>query len=341
MMSNQGSLMSSTETHLESLLQDLGLDRHYKEKLALSTVLQIDEETGTDEPTQALTDVAWCVLKRLMMVNVTARSVKCTPVCEAGSDSLFCDADLDLDSLVENQDLSNKVNPLDIVTALFLCSDGFLQQEITLKMSMCQFSVPLLLPNCESGQCTLMLWALRDIVKKYRPHSLEDPKGFVEDRVVLSDLPMVSFVRLGECSLSKSQILNKLLSNPQQYHDTFVHRDMECGDVPRRVSNGLLEISWYHPCGNKNIDIFGEPVTIANLRGDISTFETQYSFLCQTSAAVFVFFDNLDPENRLLTSQHTKAQMFLVGNPQSQSFNLDAFSNCNFYYFLHRHHTDI
>ncbi|XP_036403573.1 up-regulator of cell proliferation [Megalops cyprinoides] len=295
-----------TKTHLEDLLVDLGLDQCYRDKLTLSSVLQIDRKTITDQPAVSPQSLPWYFLKRLMMVNVTARSVKCTL------------------SLVDDRDNSHIINPLDIVTALFLCSDSFLQQEMVLKMSMCQFSVPLLLPNCDSQECTLMLWAMRDIVKKFRPHSLADPRGFVEDRIVLTDLPMVSFVRLGESSFSKSQILNKLLSNPQQYHDTFVHHDMECGDRPRRISEGLVEISWYLPCGNKNIDIFAEPVAVANLRGDISSFEVQYSFLCQTSAAIFVFFDNLDNEYRLLTNHDVKAQLFLVGNPQSKAFSMDA-----------------
>ncbi|KAI3370348.1 hypothetical protein L3Q82_025122 [Scortum barcoo] len=130
---------------------------------------------------------------------------------------------------------------------------------MALKMSMCQFAVPLLLPDCDT-KCTLMLWALRDIVKKYRPQSLSESKGFIEDRIVVSELPMISFVRLGECSLSKSEILNKLLSNSQQYHDTFIHGNMKCGDSPKRISNGLAEITWYLPCGNKNMDVFREPV---------------------------------------------------------------------------------
>ncbi|XP_030636748.1 interferon-induced very large GTPase 1 [Chanos chanos] len=308
-----------TKTHLSCFLNDLGLQQHYTDKLSLSTVLQIDEKSITDEPAQSVSDLPWCFLKRLMMVNVTARSVKCVSSVDETADSSVWD----IESLVVHHDTTQVVNPLDIVTALFLCSDSFLQQEIALKMSMCQFSVPLLLPNCDTQQSTFMLWAMRDIVKKFRPHSLEDPRGFVEERIVVSKLPLVSFVRLGECSLSKSQILNKLLSNPQQYHDTFVHHDMDCGDSPRRISNGLVEISWYLPCGNKNIDIFPEPVAVANLRGDISTFEAQYSFLCQTSAAVFVFFDNLDTNYRLLTNQHVKAQLFLVGNTQDKAFNME------------------
>ncbi|XP_062300480.1 up-regulator of cell proliferation-like, partial [Scomber scombrus] len=305
---------SSTETHLEGLLEDLGLDQHYNEKLSLSTILQIDEKTMTDEPTRCNSDLPWYFLKKLMMVNVTARNVK----CEMSENTEF-----DLDNLVDSPNSCDMMNPLDIIAALFLCSDGFVQQEMALKMSMCQFSVPLLLPNCDTEKCTLMLWAMRDIVKKYRPQSLSESKGFIEDRIVLSDHPMISFVRLGECSLSKSEILNKLLSNSQQYHDTFVHHNMECGDSPRRISNGLVEMTWYLPCGNKNMDIFSEPVAVANLRGDIASFETQYSFLCQTSTAVFVFFDNLDSECRLLTNQHQKAQIFLVGH-QSKNFSLES-----------------
>ncbi|XP_044196810.1 up-regulator of cell proliferation-like [Thunnus albacares] len=309
---------------MESLLEDLGLEQHSKEKLSLSTILQINEKTITDEPVKRNSDLPWYFLKKLMMVNVTARNVKCTSVCDSNCDAASGNTGLDLDNLVDSPNSGDMLNPLDIITALFLCSDGFVQQEMALKMSMCQFSVPLLLPNCATEQCTLMLWAMRDIVKKYRPQSLSESKGFIEDRVVLSNLPMISFVRLGECSLSKSEILNKLLSNSQQYHDTFVHCNMECGDSPRRISNGLVEVSWYLPCGNKNMDLFSEPVAVANLRGDITSFETQYSFLCQTSTAVFVFFDNLDSECRLLTNQHHKAQIYLVGNHQSKQFSLDA-----------------
>ncbi|XP_054457136.1 up-regulator of cell proliferation-like isoform X2 [Anoplopoma fimbria] len=313
-----------TKTQLETLMEDLGLEQLYPEKLSLSTILQIDQKTVTDEPAKCNSDLPWYFLKKLMMVNVTARNSKCTSACESNFGAASGKTELNFDNLLESLNLGDRLNPLDIITALFLCSDGFVRQEMALKMSMCQFSVPLLLPNCDTKQCTLMLWAMRDIVKKYRPQSLSESKGFIEDRIVLSELPMISFVRLGECSLSKSEILNKLLSNSQQYHDTFVHSNMECGDSPRRISNGLVEITWYLPCGNKNMDVFSEPVAVANLRGDIASFETQYSFLCQTSAAVFVFFDTLDSECELLTNQQHKAQIFLVGNHQMNHSGKDA-----------------
>ncbi|XP_019204060.1 up-regulator of cell proliferation-like isoform X4 [Oreochromis niloticus] len=317
-----GETSGNKETELENLLEDLDIEQHYAEKLSLGRILELNEKTITDQPANCNSDLSWCFLKKLMMVNVTARNAKL--VCESDSDAESQDSNLDFDDLYESPNNGSKINPLDIITALFLGSDGLVQQEMAVKMSMCQFSVPLLLPNCDTNQCTLMLWAMRDIVKKYRPQSLSESKGFIEDRIVLSELPMISFVRLGECSLSKSEILNKLLSNSQQYHDTFVRYNMECGDHPKRISNGLTEITWYLPCGNTNIDIFSQPVAVANLRGDVASFETQYSFLCQTSAAVFVFFDQLDSECSLLTKQHHKAEIFLVGNYERKGFKKDA-----------------
>ncbi|XP_061118171.1 up-regulator of cell proliferation-like [Conger conger] len=314
-----------TGTSLEELLSDLGLEHHLKNKLTLSQALHIDGETLSDENIQSLKSLPWCFLRKLMMVNVSFRRMSCSSEQDTEAQNL--------DSLLSTehnaQDHSNRVNPLDLITAVFLCSDSFLQQEMALKMSMCQFSVPLLIPKCDTKQCTLMLWAMRDIVKKYKPHSMEDPRGFVEESIVLSDLPMVSFVRLGNSSMSKSHILNQVLSNPLQYQDTFVHKNMECGDTPRRISNGLVEISWYLPSGNKNTDIFSEPLAIANLRGDLRDSETQYAFLCRTSTAIFVFCDDFEFEQRFLESMQFKTFfLILITNSQSQTFNEDDFRRC-------------
>ncbi|XP_036372560.1 interferon-induced very large GTPase 1-like [Megalops cyprinoides] len=313
--SRPSSAKECTKTCLEELVCELELQHHLKEKLTLSEVLEISDESLTDPPIQSLASLPWCFLRRLMMMNVTARSVRCAGPQDV--DSLLCgdddDDDDDDDTVGENE-----VNPLDLVTALFLCSDSFLQQEMALKMSMCQFSVPLLLPNCDTQQPTLMLWAMRDIVKKFSPHSLAEQKGFVEGSITHTKLPIVSFVKLGKTSLSKSHILNQLLK-----YNSFIHHNMECGHVPRRISDGLVEVSWYLPSGNINSDIFPEPVAVANLRGDISAFETQFSFLCQTSAAVFVFCDDLASNSRFLKAQNVSDRLYLVCNSAGTNFKMD------------------
>ncbi|XP_071264193.1 interferon-induced very large GTPase 1-like isoform X2 [Salvelinus alpinus] len=311
------STILTTGPFLRELLSKTGLEDHYENKLTLSSVLEINADTTSDEPLTTMQSLPGAFLKKLMMANVNARSVKCLTTDQEVS---YCD----VDNLDTDTDCSNVINPLDLITALFLCSDGFLQQEMVQKMSMCQFAVPLLLPNCDTEQSTLMLWALRDIVRKFRPSSQTATNAFVEERIVVSDIPMVSFVRIGKSSLSKSQISNKLLSNPQQYHDTFVHDDVECGDVPRQVSDGLVEISWYFPCGNRNIDMFTKPVAVANLRGDIKSFETQFSFLCQTSAAVYIFIDDFEADLKVLAGKITKTELFLVVNSQNKTFRVDT-----------------
>uniref|UniRef100_A0A3Q4GG15 Si:dkey-85k7.12 n=1 Tax=Neolamprologus brichardi TaxID=32507 RepID=A0A3Q4GG15_NEOBR len=178
---------------LENLMKDLDIEQYYGEKLTLGRILEINEKTITDQPVKSNSDLPWCFLKKLMMVNVTARNVK--SLCESDSDDESQDSNLDFDDLFKSPDADDMLNPLDIITALFLCSDGFLQQEIALKMSMCQFSVPLLLPNCDTNQCTLMLWAMRDIVKKYRPQSLSESKVFV----------FFDHLDLSKCSLLSNQ----------------------------------------------------------------------------------------------------------------------------------------
>uniref|UniRef100_A0A3B3RIN7 VLIG-type G domain-containing protein n=1 Tax=Paramormyrops kingsleyae TaxID=1676925 RepID=A0A3B3RIN7_9TELE len=295
-------------------------------KLSLSAILEINEKniSRTEEPIQSLSSVCWWFLQKIFRVNVTARDVSCTDNTAKKGNSAQ-DFDEDFNELWEAEASDDNINPLDLITALFLCSDGLLQQEMALKMSVCQFSVPLLLPNCDTQQCTLMLWALRDIVKSYRPHSLLESRGFEENSIVLLDLPMISFVRLGKISMSKSHILNQVFSNPQQYHDTFVHRNMKNGNISRKVSNGMVEISWYVPGGNS--DIFTEPLAVANLRGDISCHHTGFKFLCQTSAAVFVFIDDFKENINLLKPQDSKAPLFLVCNSEEISITKNDFMN--------------
>ncbi|XP_042275997.1 up-regulator of cell proliferation-like [Thunnus maccoyii] len=227
----------------------------------------------------------------------------------------------DSDLFTADDSADNKVNPLDLIVALFLCADSFLQQEMALKMSMCQFSVPLLLPHGDNSQCSLMLWALRDIVKEWCPHDLSESKGFVEDSIVQANIPFFTFVRMKNCSLSKSQMLNHVLSRGQQNHNIFIHRDMKGGALKREIANGLVEVCWYLPCGKEKLDIFPGPVAFANLRGDICESLNQFNFLYQVSTATFVFLDKVeDNERKILTSlQDVKSKLFLVVNCKDNS----------------------
>uniref|UniRef100_A0A8C1VBX2 VLIG-type G domain-containing protein n=1 Tax=Cyprinus carpio TaxID=7962 RepID=A0A8C1VBX2_CYPCA len=154
---------------------------------------------------------------------------------------------------------------------------------------------------------------IKQVQRKARviAHSQDHPlRTEFELLIALSELPLVSFVRLGRCNISKSEILNKLLCNPQQCTDIFVNFNMDCGNINKKISDGLVEMAWYLPCGNENIDVFPEPVAIANLRGDIQSFETQYTFLCEASTAVFSI---------AIPSQKSMPQLFFVGDSNNNS----------------------
>ncbi|XP_017331395.1 up-regulator of cell proliferation-like [Ictalurus punctatus] len=298
---------SQLKDDLRSFLKTLGLEKYYPHKLTVRSFLEINSASVSDEEVHSLQAMPLAFLRKLLMANSNSRSLLSAPGENHETDDLFAE-----------QDNDGSPNLLDLHTALFVCADSFLQQEIALKMSMCQFAVPFLLPQGVHNQCTLMLWALRGILKEWRPHSLSESKEFVEDSVVHAKIPFISFVRLSNCSLSKSHILNQVLNNSQQHHDFFSHREMIGGSAPRVIANGMVEICWNLPCGRKNIDVFPEAVAIANLRGDACTFETQFSFLTQVSTAVFVFLDSVDKnEQSLIASlQEIKSKIFLVVNSQ-------------------------
>ncbi|XP_073491769.1 interferon-induced very large GTPase 1-like isoform X11 [Aquarana catesbeiana] len=291
------------------LLTQLKLNSDEKSKLTLNNVLCIDPENLDNRKPQKIEDLPQHVLQKLMAVNITARNT----VIENNSSVDANEDDNSLDFLeIQVKRSPPSVHPLDVLCALLHCSDSFLQQEIVTKMAMCQFAVPLLLPPGDGSHCTLMLWAMRDIVKKWRPQSLADSKGFKEENLVNISLSIFSFVRLGENKLSKSKVLNQVLNPVQQCNSYFICHDMEGGNIERKISDGLVEMSWYFPCGKS--DVFPEPIAVANLRGDLETNWDQFMFQTRVSSAVFIFIENIsEGQFRLLSScKNTHSRFFLI-----------------------------
>ena len=309
-----------------NFLSKPGLKKFYPNKITLQSLLEINKNSLSDETVQSVEEIPWCFLRKLFKINADCRS--CAQLSNNDDEDDENDDPFSLDLYTADNSAQDNVNHLDLIVALFLCADSSLQQEMALKMSMCQFSVPLLLPDGHNSQCTLMLWALRDIVKEWRPHDLSESKGFVEKHIVQADTPFFSFVRLKNCSLSKSQILNHVLSLGQQHHNFFMHRDMKGGANARKIANGLVEVCWYLPTGRENLDIFSHPVAFANVRGDIGQSIIQISFLYEVSTATFVFLDKVEEnEHKILTSlQDVKSKLFLVFNRKAEDAKEDMMS---------------
>ncbi|PIO40976.1 hypothetical protein AB205_0147990 [Aquarana catesbeiana] len=287
-------------------------------KLTLQKVLEIGPESlMTDEPSDD--NALWYFVRRLMSLNGDARNINKFFIKSEESESNKDDSFI---FLFEN-DLQNDIHPLDVVSAAFHCSDHFLQQEMISKMSMCQFAVPLLLPDVDGPECTFMLWAMRGIVKKWRPQSLADSKGFIEDSLVNVPMPTISFVRLGNCRLSKSKILNQLLGTPQHQHEHFIHRDMEGGNAARKISDGLVEISWYFPGGKGK---FPEPVAFTNLRGKLESNVKKFNFLTEISSVIVILTDGVskDQYELLMKYNSNNTKYLLIISPDNTRMMADT-----------------
>ncbi|OCT59050.1 hypothetical protein XELAEV_180015394mg, partial [Xenopus laevis] len=248
-------------------------------KLSLRNILDIGKENMDECCPTSVQDLPLTLLRKLAALERTARDtllLECDqiPKQEENMDDLFnCDAE---------EHIYKSMNPLDVLCVLLNCSDSFLQQQIFSKMSMCQFAVPLLLPAGDAPECTFMLWAMRDIVKRWRPQILPGSKAFIEESLVNISMPHFLVLRLGQSKLSKSKILNQMLSPAQQYNDFFIHDNMTGGNIERQISNGLVEISWCFPVGNETSLTFPEPIAITNIRGNLECNKSQLEFLMQT-----------------------------------------------------------
>ncbi|XP_077303291.1 interferon-induced very large GTPase 1-like [Lithobates pipiens] len=295
----------------QKLLVSLNMEHSTDSKLTLSHILEIGAEILSDVHPQTIQDVPWHFLRNLIALNSAARNTqygKNTQISNLNTSNTMSD----IPTSAEKSGLSESIHPLDVLCVLLHCSDSFLQQEIVSKLSLCQFAVPLLLPAADGSDCTLLLWAMRDVVKKWRPQSLSDSKGFREENVVNISMPIFSFVRLGDTKLSKSKILNQVLNPTQQNQNFFIHDDIEGGNIERKISDGLVEMSWYFPCGNS--DVFPEPIAVTNLRGGLETNWDQFMFLTRVSSAVFIFIESISEiQFRLLSSlSNTDTKFYLI-----------------------------
>ncbi|XP_077303424.1 interferon-induced very large GTPase 1-like isoform X2 [Lithobates pipiens] len=284
--------------------------------LTLRDILSVGLENVHDKPPKTVEDLPWNYLRKLMALNRTARDIVLEKDQSTGVYAYNNDDDNLINySFVPDDNSSSSVHPLDVLCVLLHCSDSFLQQEIVTKLSMCQFAIPLLLPAGDGSHCTLMVWAMRDIVKKWRPQSLVGSKGFREENVVNASMPILSYVRLGKKKLSKSKILNQVLNPAQLHSNFFIHDNLDGGNIEREISDGLVEVSWYFPCGKS--DVFPEPIAVTNLRGDLEANRDQFTFLTRISSAVFIFIEDIsEREFRLLSSfPTTDTQYYFIVTP--------------------------
>ncbi|XP_061072155.1 interferon-induced very large GTPase 1 [Conger conger] len=313
-LSRKSRTLSVEEQAQEDVLHQLGLEGNRANPMDPAVMLEFHTWNMEDPPASAPTDLPRTFLHRLWLLSPQARS----PICHAQADP-FAEGSKEGGHPGLADDAQCAVNPLDLVTAVYLSANSFLRQEMTVRMAQRGFAVPLLLPpSGRGGQVTFLLWPLRAVVRMWKPDSQAEPGSFITEDMTSANIPLLSFVRLGRCSISKSHIANHILGGFQGPASCFLHRGMDGGRMPRRLSEGLVEMSWYLPSGDHDLDIFHEPVMVANFRGDAATSagtdNAQLCFLCHHSVAIFVFCDSLGAKEHLQLASIRKSgsRIFLI-----------------------------
>jgi hypothetical protein len=220
--------------------------------------------------------------------------------------------------------IKETVNPMDAFLAMFHCADDFLRQDLAIKLSACQLSVPFLLPDPAqpSEKITMLLWALEGIKKSWKAASVNN-EHIRAQHVFVSEhpFPIVSFIRIGTNAFSKSVLLNKIMSDVNGYHDFFFHRDCKGGGAERKIVGGLVELCWYLP-GERKRQAFQKEICFANLRGDARSYRKQLSVLTKISSVVFLLLPSEYPQQStkeiLIDTAKTEANMVLVFKERPQ-----------------------
>ncbi|XP_073466631.1 interferon-induced very large GTPase 1-like [Aquarana catesbeiana] len=293
--------------NVHSFMEMLGLGQYYPKGLnrrnfhVVHKSLQIHPEKENELPRQ--------FMQMLMGLDYRFRYLVCknTDVSNAKNVknpeddiSMFDTVDelFDLCSKEEThvvQTETKDIHPMDLLLAIFHCSDDMMRQYIFTKMSMCQFALPLIVPRPYDSMIEIPLWAFRQVYKSILDTDVSDVVKHKEKTICQSDFPVVCFTRFGTAPFSKSQILNNLLSKHK--HDVFFHRNCE-GSVKNRILvDGLAEIFWFCPSG-KDTDQFKKFTAFVNLHGDALTYPKQSSVLQEISSVNVILFSRSDKKEQ-------------------------------------------
>ena len=260
----------------DNLLKKLDFTKFYPQKFkAIASIMVREMETSENKR-----QLPYCILQMIMFLNSNFLNSLMSTNYKDDLSSFEGDGDSD------EETETDAIHPVDVLLALVHCSDDFLRQVIYSKLATCQLAVPLLLPDPKKGTVTLMLWAMRSIVKEWR----QSDGVSTEQRIVDCTAPIISFMRFGKLNqFSKSEMLSTILSE----HSHFFYWDLIDGPTPkRRIVEGLVDVCWYLPSGRN--DTFQNVVTFANLHGDCASHPKQTQFLAKASYMSFVLVSQVD-----------------------------------------------
>lgn len=292
------------------MLRRLNLQDRYQDKLTTADFLSIGSPATQQHELKTEKDLAHTFLHRLLMLDYRARYIPVRDEENIGNqttniltdDNLVDTEETVFDvifnrSLETDQKANTHVHPMDVQMAVFHCSDSFLRQQMVTKLSMCQYAVPLLVPDPFTKDIECPLWTFRQIRKSWK---FTDSSNVVTSKtmpICNAETPMVSFFRLGSVSSSKSHLLNTLIN---ERHSTFFHRHCPGSTKSRHLMEGVAEIAWYCPAGKPN-DAFPDCIAFCNLHGDAVANQRQLDILTDNASVNVVLLPTMGKNDKSMT----------------------------------------
>ncbi|XP_014386100.1 PREDICTED: interferon-induced very large GTPase 1-like [Myotis brandtii] len=288
------------DTAFLDLLQHLGLDHFYPKKMSRTNFHVINKTSVYNSQPRSERELPLYFLQKLQVLDYGLRYLvfrddgntqnqfypsASNQENEAFDpyEDLFEDRDTPINPSSSNP--RPHINPMDIQMAILHCADDFARQYILSKLSICQFALPLLIPNPCSSQIDFSLWSLRQIRRSWQ-EARKSPRvekiNYKNKLMCHVSTPIVSFIRVGNgFSASKSQIMNCLLS--KRKHDVFFHRHCRGSTKDCLLMGGVVEICWFCPGGDDE-DRFDNCVTFTNLHGDSTLLNALFGLQFTVSA---------------------------------------------------------
>ncbi|XP_069327227.1 interferon-induced very large GTPase 1-like [Eulemur rufifrons] len=309
------------------LLQRLGLEHDYPKRMSRAHFHLIYKTSVYKTQPSSERELPFYFLQKLMMLDYKLRYLvfkddrnpehQVYPGASNQENEAF-DPFEDSDSPTKPSDTKPRphIHPVDIQMAIFHCADDFARQYILAKLSICQFALPLVVPNPCTSQIEFSLWSLRQIRRSWQQGKKSSYKTQQMCRV---STPIVSFIRVGNgFSASKSQIMNCLLSKHK--HDVFFHRHCRGSSKDCLLMGGMVEICWFCPGGDEE-DGLDNCVTFMNLHGDAKEHKRQLTFLKEVSSLIVVLMSTSDnsEENRKIVrdmGQSSRPLICLLDNKE-------------------------
>ncbi|XP_046849939.1 interferon-induced very large GTPase 1-like [Xenia sp. Carnegie-2017] len=270
-------------------------------KFTLKHARTVDNDSFTDDKLTSHDQIPNYIINMLMIADYHAREFILKPINLSEDDKVYdkfkdvCGFDSDDDEL--NSGSVEGINPMDALLGIFHCCDNFLRRELAVKLSACQLSVPFILPHPDMPEkcVTILLSSLEKITKSWRGVSTDAKKVYATEH----PFPVVSFIRLGKVTMSKSSLMNKIISDGNGDHDFFFHKNIKGGNVERKVVDGLVELVWYLPSANDKNTLKKE-ICFANLRGDAHNFKKQVKILGEISNILCIILPSEMPDERMI-----------------------------------------